>query len=127
MNKFNQIILVEDDPIDAFLSRRVLEQMEISEKIILCHDGQEALNCIETYKNRSSPELILLDIRMPGMDGIEFLHELRRTYQDNFTIVILSSSNHPTDIALTGRFQASYYLVKPLTEQKVKKMVERCF
>jgi CheY-like chemotaxis protein len=101
--------------------------MEISEEIILCQDGQEALHCIETYNNSSSPDLILLDIRMPGMDGIEFLQELRKTYTDKHTVVILSSSNHPTDIAMTGKFQASYYLVKPLTEDKVKKMVERCF
>jgi CheY-like chemotaxis protein len=127
MSKFNKILLVEDDLIDAYLSKMVLQQMDISEEIVLCKDGREALHCIETYKDTSSPDLILLDIQMPGMDGIEFLQELRKTYSDNFTIVILSSSSHPKDIAYAGRYEACYYLVKPLTEEKVKKMIERCF
>ncbi|MDO1446631.1 response regulator [Rhodocytophaga aerolata] len=129
MKKFNKILLVEDDPIDAFLSKSVIEQAEITEEIVLCHDGQEALDCLQTLKDKAIPDLILLDIRMPGMDGFEFLEELRRTYDNNsqFTVVILTSSNHPNDITLSGKFQASYYLVKPITPDKVKKMIERCF
>lgn len=129
MKKFNKILLLEDDPIDSFLGKTVIEQMDITEEIVVCSDGQEGLSCLEMLKDSSSPDLILLDIRMPGMDGFEFLQELQKVYTDEhqFTVVILTSSNHPDDITLSGHFHASYYLVKPITQDKVKKMIERCF
>jgi CheY-like chemotaxis protein len=132
MKKFNKVLLVEDEDIDAFLSKSVLQQMELSNDIIVCRDGQEALELIDSLAQenkleKAGPELILLDIKMPGMDGLEFLQELRERYEKNFTVVILSSSNNPNDITQAARFSASYYLVKPITEDKVKKMVARCF
>jgi CheY-like chemotaxis protein len=127
MKKFNKILLVEDDIIDAYLSKMVIEQMQISEEIVICKDGQEALLAIDSYKEDATPDLILLDLKMPGMDGIEFLQELRKSFTQQFSIVILSSSNHPYDISMSGKYEACYYLVKPLTEDKIKKMVQRCF
>jgi CheY-like chemotaxis protein len=132
MKQFNKVLLVEDEEIDAFLSKAILQQMGIANEIILCKNGEQALNFISSLSkdNASGQEgidLILLDIRMPGMDGFEFLQELRDTYQQNYTVVMLSSSEDSSDITKAAHFQAGYYLVKPLTEDKVKKMVTRCF
>lgn len=125
-------MLVEDEDVDAFLSKRILQQMKITDQIIECKDGKEALRVLSSVDNQTDqlinePELILLDINMPTMNGIEFLHELRETYENNSTVVILSSSENPYDISQFSKYQASYYLVKPITEEKVKKMLERCF
>lgn len=130
MKKFNKILLVEDQYVDAFLTQRVLSLMDLAESINICKDGLEALQLIESVSANDSegnPELILLDINMPRMNGFEFLHELREKYEKNFTIVILSSSENPQDILQSARYQVDYYLVKPITEEKVKKMVERLF
>ncbi len=121
MKKFNKILLVEDNDIDAFLSKSIIQQMNLSDEIVVCTDGKEALVELDKYSQTAIPDLVLLDIRMPGMDGIEFLQELSKSYTNNFTIVILSSSNHPSDIFETGKHKACYYLVKPLTEDKLKK------
>ncbi|QHT70163.1 response regulator [Rhodocytophaga rosea] len=132
MKKFNKILLVEDQDIDAFLTEKVLLMAEVSDSISICKDGEEALTyiqdiCRKKNANESIPELILLDINMPRMNGIEFLHELRRKYEKDFTVVILSSSENPQDVALSAKYNVDYYLVKPITEDKVKKMVERLF
>jgi CheY-like chemotaxis protein len=132
MKQFNKVLLVEDEDIDAFLSKTILQQMGIAKEIILCKNGEQALSVIDTISKESASEqesidLILLDIRMPVMDGFEFLQELRQNYQQHHTVVILSSSEDKSDITNAAQFQAGYYLVKPLTEDKVKKMVARCF
>ena len=132
MKQFNKVLLVEDQEIDAFLSKNILQQMEIAREVIVCKDGGQALQVIDSINKETSSakepiDLILLDIRMPGMDGFEFLEELRATYQQQYTVVILSSSEDPEDLTKAAQFEASYYLVKPLTEDKLKKMVARCF
>jgi CheY-like chemotaxis protein len=132
MKKFNKVLLVEDQDIDAFLAEKVLFLADVADSISICRDGEEALAyirdiCQQNNFNESVPELILLDINMPRMNGIEFLHELRQKYEKNFTVVILSSSENPQDVALSAKYNVDYYLVKPITEDKVKKMVERLF
>lgn len=131
MKKFNKVLLVEDQYIDAYLTQRVLSHLDIAESISVCRDGQEALELIEFVANSNlkeeEPELILLDINMPRMNGFEFLQELREKYESNFTVVILSSSENPHDILQSAKYKVDYYLVKPITEDKVKKMVERLF
>jgi CheY-like chemotaxis protein len=132
MKQFNKVLLVEDEDIDAYLSKAVLQQLDIAKEIIICKDGEQALSLIgnlsKDHTSGQEPiDLILLDIRMPGMDGFEFLQELRENYQQHYTVVILSSSEDTSDITRAAQFQAQYYLVKPLTEDKVKKMVTRCF
>ena len=132
MKKFNKVLLVEDQEVDAFLGKTILQGMDLATEVILCKDGQQALAYIEELNKEKALQdedldLILLDIRMPGMDGLEFLQELRANFDKQYTVVIVSSSDNPSDITKAASFQAGYYLVKPLTEDKVKKMVSRCF
>ncbi|MDO1451780.1 response regulator [Rhodocytophaga aerolata] len=135
MKQFNKILLVEDQDIDAYLSKTVLQQMGLAQEVILCKDGQQALAYIDQLSEeklleadkQADLDLILLDIKMPGMDGFAFLQELRQSYQKHYTVVILSASENATDISQAASFAASYYLVKPLTEDKLHKMISRCF
>src|SRR5687768_2736976 len=108
MKKFNKILLVEDQEIDAFLTEKVLLLADVADGISICRDGEEALAyirdiCQQNNMDELIPELILLDINMPRMNGIEFLHELRQKYEKNFTVVILSSSENPQDIILSAK------------------------
>jgi CheY-like chemotaxis protein len=132
MKQFNKVLLIEDEEIDAFLSKNILQHMDVAREVIVCKDGGQALQAIDSITKESdstqqSLDLILLDIRMPGMDGFEFLQELRASYQQQYTVVILSSSENVEDVTKAAQFEAGYYLVKPLTEDKLKKMIARCF
>lgn len=132
MKKFYKILLVEDQEVDAFLTHRLLHYMDIAESITVCKNGREAMSILdalseETYENEKQAQLILLDINMPGMNGFEFLQKLRDKYDSKYTVVIVSASENPQDIALSARYQVDYYMVKPLTEEKIKRMVNRLF
>jgi CheY-like chemotaxis protein len=123
MDKLNQILLVDDDYVDNFLNKRILENMNLAKEILICVSSTEALEHVKV----NHPELILLDINMPIMSGLEFLEMLQQHNNFECPVVVLTSSNHPGDIAKAAELRVSYYLVKPLTEDKVRKMIERCF
>lgn len=122
-----QILLIDDDYVDNLLNKQILDRMSLAEEVVICTNGVEALLLV---KNRR-PELMLLDISMPGMSGLEFLEALNSTElgngPDEHVVVLLTSSNHPEDLMKAAELKADYYLVKPLTEEKMKKMLQRCF
>jgi CheY-like chemotaxis protein len=124
---FKQILLIDDDYVDNLLNKQILDRMYLAEEVVTCISGLEALVRVR----ESWPELMLLDINMPGMSGLEFLEELNLLELENepaeHVVVLLTSSNHPDDLTKAAELKANYYLVKPLTEEKIKKMLQRCF
>lgn len=123
MEKLNQILLVDDDYVDNFLNKRMLEEMNVADEVLVCVGSMEAMQWLNTHY----PELIFLDINMPVMSGLELLETLQQAGIPECPVVILSSSSHSEDLAKAAQLQVSYFLVKPLTEEKVRKMLERCF
>src|SRR5690606_32842970 len=106
MKKFKRILLVDDDDTSNLLSTMVITDMEIAEDVDVAFNGEEAINYIlKNCKNggetgeRHCPELILLDINMPVMDGFEFLETYKEKFdhQSQVPVVMLSSSNNPKD------------------------------
>ncbi|MES2730681.1 MAG: response regulator [Bacteroidota bacterium] len=127
MVKLNKILLVDDDYIDNFLNLQILEKLGLAEEIVVCESATEALQVAQ----ENQPELIILDISMPIMTGLEFLVELHLVEtQANLppcSVVMLTSSSYKDDLVRAAELKVDYYLVKPLTEEKVRKMMERCF
>jgi CheY-like chemotaxis protein len=123
MKNFDLILLVEDDDIDTYINQVMLQRSGLAKEVVRCENGMQALEMVR----KIYPDLILLDINMPVMDGIEFLQALREENLESTPIVMLTCSNDLKDISRAASFRVKYYLVKPLTEEKLTKMVERCF
>lgn len=123
--KFNCVLLIDDDGITNFINHRLIKKLNITHSIESAINGNEALLFLREYaikNNNKSPELILLDLNMPVLDGFEFLEEFQKLNFDNkekVRILILTTSTHQKDIGrLVGNSNISY-INKPLTEEKL--------
>lgn len=129
MKKINSILLIDDDPISNFLTERLLLKMQVADDVKIALNGIQALQMIENHceDGRPCPELILLDINMPVMSGIDFLHLFQ---QKNFKgsnsvdIVVLSTSTHHKDQKQINELGVKHILQKPLTESKLQQVWE---
>jgi len=125
MNKIKTILLVDDDSINNFINRKLLEKMDVAEEIKIVNNGEEGIKCLydHCFKTKMSPELILLDINMPVMDGFEFINtfnELQFQNKNEVTIAVLTTSSNPKDRDKMEKLGVRNYLSKPLTEIKIR-------
>lgn len=107
------ILLVEDDDIDALGIERALRALHLLNSVHRVHDGVEALEALRTPAAVPTPYLILLDLNMPRMDGLEFLAELRADPVLHRSIVfVLTTSNADRDIVAAYDHHIAGYIVK---------------
>jgi CheY-like chemotaxis protein len=130
MVHFKYILLVDDDEINTFISKRLLEKSGVADKIEVVSDGQQALNLLIANQEQRNmqPDLILLDINMPVMDGFTFLREVMKRFPEdswNKKILMLSTSNNPKDKEEAARYPIIGYLTKPLSVGKLLSIFER--
>lgn len=114
------IMLVEDDPGDQKLIKQSLLKQRISNEIYITGTGEEALEFLEKAKDDVDgfpvPELILLDLNMPGIGGKEFLKRIKADGQlDTIPVVILTTSDSDQDIIDSYKLHASGYIKKPVS------------
>jgi len=122
--RYKTCLLIDDNYIDNFVTRKILESGKFAENIIVQQSPQDALNLMRygTLK----PDVIFLDIRMPGMSGFEFLEEYDKIEVENkeqVKIFMLSSSLDPTDMnnSLKSRYVAQF-IHKPLTYEALEEI-----
>ena len=115
------ILLVEDHMDDAELTIRALKKNQVVNNVLHINSGQEALNfifCQGPYENRNIhdiPRLVLLDLKMTGMDGLEVLRRVKQHQQTSvIPVVVLSSSREEKDILESYQLGANSYFVKPV-------------
>ena len=115
------IYLIEDNPSDVALTRRALARHHVSNELVIAEDGQAALDlifCQGDHANRDLaevPSLILLDLKLPKLDGLEILRRVRgdpRTRR--IPVVILTSSKEEEDLAASYDLGANSYIRKPV-------------
>lgn len=112
-----KILLVEDDEAHAELIVRCLEEHPISTDVLHVADGEAALDYLSGHREKgwSRPHVIFLDLRLPKIDGLEVLREIRATADfDGIPVVVLSTSRDATDVDKAYLHHANSYLVKPL-------------
>ena len=118
LNKDETILLIEDDRVDIMTVQRALKNNNISNPLYIARTGLEAFDMLRGEggfeKLSPPPALILLDLNLPKMSGIEFLRELRNDPKlKGLRIIILTSSNEPKDRAAAYEYDVDDYIVKP--------------
>lgn len=120
-----EILLVEDNPNDVELAIRALKKNNLANRVFIVKDGAEALDFVfgrGTHENRrveNAPRVILLDLKLPKVDGIEVLRAIRSDERTRYIpVVVLTSSSEERDIVETYRLGVNSYIVKPVNFEK---------
>jgi two-component system response regulator len=120
-----EILLAEDSPTDAEVTQRALKKANIANPLLWVKDGAEALEYLHRRGRFAAraigrPRLVLLDLKMPKVDGIEVLREIRATAAlQTLPVVILTSSAEESDVVRSYALGVNSYIVKPVASQRV--------
>lgn len=126
------ILLVEDNPDDEALTLRALKNNNIRNEVVVAHDGVEALDYLfgtGAYEGRNVkdlPQVVLLDLKLPRLDGLEVLRRLRADKRTEvLPVVILTSSKEDVDLISGYRLGANSYIRKPVDFQQFSEAVRQ--
>ena len=126
------ILLVDDDSIANFLIEKIVQSTGLAKNISKALNGREALQIFQTSSSGSLalPDVVLLDLNMPIMNGFEFLqayNNLQFEEKDNVLIILVTSSNNPMDIERAKQLGIKYYLTKPISADTIKGIILKEF
>jgi len=122
-----EILLVEDNPGDARLTREALAQSKIKNNLSYARDGEEAiafLRRLPPFSDAPTPDLVLLDLNLPRRDGREVLEDIKKDPKlRHIPVVILTSSQAEEDILRSYRLHANCFITKPVDFEQLTKVV----
>jgi len=132
MPYYQSVLLLDDDPLVNFVNNQWVKKHRLATNVLLYEDPMEALkfmkaNCLQPRFNQRLPDLLLLDIDMPGLNGFEFLDmlmEIPELVKKDARVFLLTSSNNPLDQQKAARYPLAGYLVKPLEEKQLQQIIE---
>jgi len=120
MNELGRILIVEDDPKDVELTLTALEEYNLANEVVVTRDGEEALDylyCRGNFKMRTSdnPAVLLLDLKLPKVDGLEVLQQIKSDEKLRMIpVVVLTSSREERDMVASYKLGVNAYVVKPV-------------
>jgi two-component system response regulator len=121
IDAFVEVLLVEDNPTDAELCIRSLKKHNLANKLLWVKDGVEALDALfhtgsfASDKGKRNPKVVLLDLRLPKIDGLEVLRKVRMDERTKTVpIVVLTSSKESADVAEAYKLGANSFITKPV-------------
>lgn len=124
MNTLGRILMVEDDPRDVELTMTALDEYNLANEVVVTRDGKEALDylyCRGEFSSRSgeNPAVILLDLKLPKIDGLEVLQQIRSDERLKvIPVVVLTSSHEEKDMVRSHQLGVNAYVVKPVDFQE---------
>ena len=123
-------LLVDDDDTTNYLNQALLKRLAITDTVLVAGNGQEALGLLHRHcapaAAATCPALIFLDMKMPLMNGFEFLRAYSQrppTENPSVVIIMLTTSLNPRDVAQLHGLPISGYLTKPLTREKISQLL----
>ena len=120
MSALGRILLVEDDPKDVELTLTALDEYNLANEVVIARDGEEALDylyCRGNFEQRGSenPAVLLLDLKLPKIDGLEVLQQVKTDEKlKMIPVVVLTSSHEEKDMVASYRLGVNAYVVKPV-------------
>lgn len=120
MDRLQRILMVEDDPRDVELSLTALEQYNLANEVVVAGDGEEALDYLYRRgkfmgRANGNPAVILLDLKLPKVDGLEVLERIRADEALKLIpVVVLTSSREERDMVASYKLGVNAYVVKPV-------------
>lgn len=122
---FKNVLLVDDDYVSNFIADHLLNKLNVCDNVTFCRNGDEALKYLNDCGD-DFPELILLDINMPVMDGFEFIETFQQLNLDKkkTRIIIYTSTFSKKDIEVLQNIGFKDFIIKPLTEEKLKDILK---
>lgn len=121
------ILLVEDNPVDLDLTLRAFARKRLANPIQVARDGEEALQCIARWEaGEPIPAVVLLDIKLPRISGLEVLRELKSNpFSKGIPVIMLTSSAEDSDIKTAYDLGVNSYIVKPVNFAKFMDVAEQ--
>jgi two-component system, chemotaxis family, response regulator Rcp1 len=123
-----ELLLVEDNPGDARLTREAMAQSKVRNNLSHTRDGEEAMRFLRRegqFANAPTPDLVLLDLNLPRRDGREVLEDIKRDpLLKHIPVVILTSSEAEEDILRSYRLHASCFITKPVDLEQLARVVQ---
>ena len=129
----NHIVLVDDNETTSFLNNRLLGRLALADQVSTFARADEAFEQFWGNENPTgvdAPDLVFVDLKMPGMSGFDFLalyNTLPQAVQDQTVMAVLTTSMHGADTARVAQYPNVEYLTKPLTEEKMRRLLEKRF
>jgi CheY-like chemotaxis protein len=120
MNGLGRILIVEDDPKDVELTLTALEEYNLANEVVVTRDGEEALDylyCRGNFNTRigDNPAVLLLDLKLPKVDGLEVLQQIKSDEKLRMIpVVVLTSSREEKDMVASYKLGVNAYVVKPV-------------
>jgi CheY-like chemotaxis protein len=120
MNELGRILIVEDDPKDVELTLTALEEYNLANEVVVTRDGEEALDylyCRGNFAARTNdnPAVLLLDLKLPKVDGLEVLQQIKSDEKlKMIPVVVLTSSREERDMVASYKLGVNAYVVKPV-------------
>lgn len=133
--KLRNVVLVDDNETTSFLNNRLLSRLDVAEQVHTFSKAEQAYqhlwgNTQGEQPGAEAPDLVFVDLKMPGMDGFEFLKlysALPEAVREKTVMAVLTTSMHAADTARVAQYEGVEYLAKPLTEEKMQKLLQKRF
>ncbi len=133
MRKLQSILLIDDDPTTSYVNQKLLERLDVTDRVRVALTAPEALELLATHGEHpraDAPVLLFLDVQMPVMDGFEFLaayQQLPLAQREAIVVIMLTNSLYALDVARMEQLPIAGFLEKPLTEEKVRHVLKTHF